>query len=247
MSKPKSRRTYFYFLLFILFLIIGITFWFISKNNLEPKTLVLHKTFKVTNELSEMVQESDVVVLGEYKGLDSKWNMEKAPFEQNENVEGHLFNFQVNETLKGKPVEKEILINHRYSEIITIEESDEVVDETGVIVQEAKNIFTKEVENKDPLYIKPAYGEKYMIFLKENSELGHYYPAIEPFMIQFDSNDVAQLKSNLINLDKSKLKFKTKVEERTFYVINEIPYTVVDNISGKNIDEIMNSVKKAQQ
>lgn len=64
MSKPKFRRTYFYFLLFILLLIIGITFWFISKNNLEPKTLVLHKTFKVTNELSEMVQESDVIVIG---------------------------------------------------------------------------------------------------------------------------------------------------------------------------------------
>lgn len=78
MSKPKTRRTYFYFLLFILLLIIGITFWFISKNNLEPKTLVL--TFKVTNELSEMVQESDVIVIGEYKGLDSKWNMAKAPF-----------------------------------------------------------------------------------------------------------------------------------------------------------------------
>ncbi|ALC88249.1 hypothetical protein AM499_14350 [Bacillus sp. FJAT-22090] len=245
MSKPKTRRTYFYLLLFILLLIIGITFWFISKNNLEPKTLVLHKTFKVTNELSEMVQESDVIVIGEYKGLDSKWNM--APFEQHENVEGHLFNFQVNETLKGKPVEKEILINHRYSEIISIEESDEVVDETGVIVEEAKNIFTKEVENKDPLYIKPANSEKYMIFLKENSELGHYYPAIEPFLIQFDSNDVAQLKSNLINLDKNKLKFKTKVEERTFYVINEIPYTVVDNISGKNLDEITRLVKTLHQ
>lgn len=249
--RTKTKSIYLFFIVLILLIIGGTIIWLntdskeVSNNALEPKIIVLSKTFKTTDSLNEMVQESDVVVVGVYKGLDSKWNMADGPIEdsQNEYVEGHLFKFHVIKTLKGNQVGEDILINHRYSEMITLEESDEVVDDTGVIVEEARTIVKKEVENKDPLYINPTNGETYMIFLKRNENLNHYFPSIEPFIIQFDSNNVAHLKSNLINLDKSKLEFETKLEKRTYYVVNEIHSTIEDNISGKNLTEIEGIIK----
>ncbi|MDM5188797.1 hypothetical protein QUF99_16180 [Bacillus sp. DX4.1] len=253
--KYKIKKWFLYLLIPTLLIIVGRTILSnkdiegISNFSLNPETIVLSKAFKTTNYLSEMADEASVVILGEYEGLDSKWNMARDSLHesQNEYVEGHLFKFHVKEILKGDPVENKILINHRYSEILILEDSNEVIDENGIILKGATKVFTKKVENKDPLYIKPTSGETYMVFLKENPKLCHFYPALEPFMIQFDSNDVAQLKSNLINLDKTKLKFETKVNKRTFYIVNEIHTTIKDNISEKKLNEIKSIVKKTQK
>ena len=102
----------------------------VSSLSSNSETIVLNKTFKTTNHLSEMVEEADVIVLGEYDGLYSKWNMANSSSHeiQNEDVEGHLFSFHVKEILKGDYVKNEILINHRYSENLVLEESNEIID-----------------------------------------------------------------------------------------------------------------------
>ncbi|PED74180.1 hypothetical protein CON88_30510, partial [Bacillus toyonensis] len=140
-----------------------------------------------------------------------------------------------------------ILINHRYSESIVLEESNEVIDDNGIILKGATKVVTKKVKNKDLLYIKPKSGDTYIVFLKENSKLGHFYPAIEPFMIQFDLRNISHLKSNLINWDKNKYKFETKVNKKTFYIENEIDSPIQDKISGKTLKEIKNFVKKTSK
>ena len=53
-------------------------------------------------------------------------------------------------------------------------------------------------------------------------------------MIEFDLRNIAHLKSNLINWDKNKYKFETKVKNKTFYIENDIDSKIKDNISGKN-------------
>ncbi|MGQ0515750.1 cardiolipin synthase, partial [Bacillus sp. D-CC] len=41
-------------------------------NNTE--TVILSKDFPSTSDLNQMIDEADLVVIGEYEGLDSKWN-----------------------------------------------------------------------------------------------------------------------------------------------------------------------------
>ncbi|PGS28748.1 hypothetical protein COC59_03315 [Bacillus cereus] len=237
------------------FLIIGKTIWSsidvagVSSVSSNSETIVLNKTFKTTNHLSEMVEEADVIVLGEYDGLYSKWNMANSSSHeiQSEDVEGHLFSFHVKEILKGDYVKNEILINHRYSENLVLEESNEIIDKNGIILKGATKVFTKKVENKDPLYIRPKSEETYIVFLKENNKLGHFYPALEPFMIEFDLRNIAHLKSNLINWDKNKYKFETKVKNKTFYIENDIDSTIKDNISGKKLRDIKDFVKRTSK
>ncbi|MDR4384582.1 hypothetical protein FOR91_28765, partial [Bacillus anthracis] len=121
------------------------------------------------------------------------------------------------------------------------------IDKNGIILKGATKVFTKKVENKDPLYIKPKSEATYIVFLKENNKLGHFYPALEPFMIEFDVRNIAHLKSNLINWDKNKYKFETKVKNKTFYIENDIDSTIKDNISGKKLRDIKDFVKKTSK
>ncbi|MED3025588.1 MULTISPECIES: hypothetical protein [Bacillus cereus group] len=254
MYKHKVMKWFLCLLIFSFLIVISKTFWSntdtVETSNVpsNSETIILSKTFKTTNHLSEMVEEADLIVLGEYGGLHSKWNMVNNSLHeiQGEDVEGHLFNFYVKEILKGYSVENKILINHRYSETLVLEESNEVTDDNGIILKGATKVFTKKVENKDPLYIEPKSGETYIVFLKENSKLGHFYPALEPFMIQFDIRGVAHLKSNLIDWDKNKDKYKyeAKVKEKIFYIENEIDSTIKDNVSGKKLKDIKDFVKR---
>ncbi|TKI99295.1 hypothetical protein FC695_23485, partial [Bacillus cereus] len=130
---------------------------------------------------------------------------------------------------------------------LLLEESNEIIDKNGIILKGATKVFTKKVENKDPLYIKPKSEETYIVFLKENNKLGHFYPALEPFMIEFDIRNIAHLKSNLINWDKNKYKFETKVKNKTFYIENDIDSTIKDNISGKKLRDIKDFVKRTSK
>ncbi|MED2186297.1 hypothetical protein [Bacillus wiedmannii] len=255
MYKYKAMKWCLCLFIFTFLIIIGKTIWSsidvagVSSVSSNSETIVLNKTFKTTNHLSEMVEEADVIVLGKYDGLYSKWNMANSSSHgiQSEGVEGHLFSFHVKEILKGDYVKNEILINHRYSENLVLEESNEIIDKNGIILKGATKVFTKKVENKDPLYIKPKSEETYIVFLKENNKLGHFYPALEPFMIEFDLRNIAHLKSNLINWDKNKYKFETKVKDKTFYIENEIDATIKDNISGKKLKDIKDFVKRTSK
>ncbi len=255
MYKYKAMKWCLCLFIFTFLIIIGKTIWSsidvagVSSVSSNSETIVLNKTFKTTNHLSEMVEEADVIVLGEYDGLYSKWNMANSSSHeiQSEDVEGHLFSFHVKETLKGDYVKNEILINHRYSESLVLEESNEIIDKNGIILKGATKVFTKKVENKDPLYIKPKSEKTYIVFLKENNKLGHFYPALEPFMIEFDLRNTAHLKSNLINWDKNKYKFETKVKDKIFYIENKIDSTIKDNISGKKLRDIKDFVKRTSK
>ncbi|UYX53654.1 hypothetical protein M3Y14_05785 [Bacillus thuringiensis] len=82
------------------------------------KTILIAKDFPSTSRLEDMVKEADVVAIGNYDGLDSTWNMARNPQdisqEDQENyVEGHLYNFNVKEVLKGDPLQDRMKINYR--------------------------------------------------------------------------------------------------------------------------------------
>ncbi|TKI99165.1 cardiolipin synthase, partial [Bacillus cereus] len=78
----------------------------VAEEDKNTETVILSKDFPATSDLNQMINEADLVVIGEYEGLDSKWNMARNPSnpseEDKENyVEGHLYNFNISETIKG--------------------------------------------------------------------------------------------------------------------------------------------------
>ncbi len=49
-----------------------------------------------------------------------------------------------------------------------------------------RKCLTKKVEKEISIVYKTKIRGDIYIFLKENNKLGHFYPALEPFMIEFD-------------------------------------------------------------
>ncbi|PEX81521.1 cardiolipin synthase [Bacillus cereus] len=197
----------------------------------EDKTILIAKDFPSTSRLEDMVKEADVVAIGNYDGFDSTWNMARNPQdisqEDRENyVEGHLYNFNVKEVLKGDPLQDRMKINYRYAEQIEIDDSN------------------SKVVNEDPLYIKPEIGKKYMLFLKKDENMNHYFGAIEPFSIMFDENDIAYLQSNLVHVDEERLSVKKKQDNQTYILKNQVDHKISDTISNKKIDELKIEIEK---
>ncbi|PFN23214.1 cardiolipin synthase [Bacillus cereus] len=215
----------------------------------NAETVILSKDFPATSDLNQMINEADLVVIGEYGGLDSKWNMARNPNnpseEDTENyVEGHLYNFNISETIKGNNKNKQIKINHRFAETVKLEDSNAVVAPDGTVTKQATKVTTKNVQNKDPLYIEPKVNKKYMLFLKKDQLFGNYYGAIEPFAITFDENNKADLQTNIETINESKMSSKAEIAGKTIVLKNEIHETITDNISGKTLNELIDQVKQ---
>lgn len=254
MVTKKAKKMAIAIPLAVVFSLVGfITFnaqtQFLSNVDKEPQNIVLSKDFPSTSDLNDMINEADVIVIGHYTGLDSKWNMARNPNnpseEDKENyVEGHLYNFNISDTIKGAIDSKQIKVNHRFAETIKLEVSDEVVSPEGIITKKATNVEIKEIVNKDPLYIEPKNGKKYMLFLKENKVIGNYFGAIEPFSIIIDKNNKAVLQTNIETIDEDSLTTETVFAGETFIVKNEIHETITDTISGKSLEELIKHVQK---
>lgn len=211
--------------------------------------LIQSYDFPVANGLEEMANAADVIVVGEYIGFDSTWNMARNPGNPLEEdpkdyVEGRLYNFQVDKILKGNGLDDNIKVNHRYAENLTIVDSDAQVNSEGIVTKEATE--SKEINFKkfDSLFIEPENGSKYILFLKENKELNNYYGAIEPFSIKFDTNDVAALQSNLIDLKTKEFTSEIEVEKGRFVNITEpIDSTIKDTISKESYNDLVKEIE----
>ncbi|HDR7686514.1 cardiolipin synthase [Bacillus toyonensis] len=225
----KKMKFIFWIIPLAIFLSIG--GYSIYFGEVEDKTILITKDFPSTSRLEDMVKEADVVAIGNYDGFDSIWNMARNPQdisqEDQENyVEGHLYNFNVKEVLKGDPLQNRMKINYRYAEKIEIDDSN------------------AKVVNEDPLYIKLEIGKKYMLFLKKDENMNHYFGAIEPFAIMFDENDIAYLQSNLLHVDEERLSVKKKQDHQTYTLKNQVDSKITDTISNKNIGEIKIEIAK---
>ncbi|KPH70545.1 cardiolipin synthase [Oceanobacillus caeni] len=213
-----------------------------ENNNSQDQTILASKDFSSTSSLDDMVYNSDFIAVGSYESLDEIWNMAADPENEDEYVEGHLYNFSVSEVFKGENMNS-IKINHRYSENIPVEitSGDEEISPEGILIKEATTTENFVVENKDPLFIEPDFSKKYIVFLKKG-DTGNYYAAIEPYLIEFDENEVAVLKSNLLNLDEQDLSIVTEIDGHEIVIHNDIHQNIDDNISGKEYSEIKESI-----
>jgi hypothetical protein len=252
------------------FILIGSSAYLYEKNNqnnekisastkenslqkqVQKKNLLVSHDFKTTSDLSNMVEQSDVVVLGSYNSFDSSWNMARNPDDLNKeatdhHIEGRLYNFTVDEVLKGDLHTKDIRVNHRYSETIEYEETsgDEVVSPEGILIKEPSEVTTHNLENKDPSFIEPEYNKQYIVFLKKsfNPENNIYLRAIEPYLISIDANEVATLKSNLIEYNQDAFKTDVTLNNSTISISNDVNGEITDNISSKKLGDLKKDIK----
>lgn len=217
----------------------------------QKKSLLVSHDLNLANDLSNMVEQSDVIVLGSYKNFDSSWNMARDPHDLNKEatdhyIEGKLYNFLVDEVLTGDLKIKEIRVNHRYSETINYEETsgDEIISPEGILIKEPSNITIHKLENKDPSFIEPEYNKQYIVFLKKsfNADNNIYLRAIEPYLISIDSNEIASLKSNLIDYTPDAFTTNTTINGTTISISNDVDGEITDHISGKKLKDLKKEI-----
>ncbi|WP_458123129.1 matrixin family metalloprotease [Paenibacillus sp. Z3-2] len=197
-----------------------------------PTDVNLSYDFPTTNNLEEMVHESDIIVIGEYQAGFETWNMLRDPNNSQKEseegfVEGQLYNFKIDKVIKGSVDGENIKVNHRAAESLTLKFSEDVEEQVTV---------------SDLLYIAPKTKSKYVLFLKQNKELDNYYGAIEPFSVTIDNNNSVKLQSNLID----NVGIYQDIELNKVTLHNDTVDSIEDNISGISLDELLNKVAEIE-
>ena len=165
----------------------------------------------IADSLSRMTEAAQVIVVGRYTEYDSPWDMSVSPHgsaatDGSYASEGRLFRFDVEATLKGSVSGTSILVSHMYSIPFSVTESNAVVDESGIIRQEATLSNEYSFSVRWPLYIEPEMRATYILFLRHHtrnsatSGLLSYYEGIIPSSIMAAPGSIAQLQSNLIGM-----------------------------------------------
>lgn len=213
-------------------------------------TINIGLDYPTTSELKEMVETADLVIIGYYENFDRTWNMsrnsEDIHKEDEDNyVEGRIYNFNINEIIKGHVDSELIEINMRFSETVEFEESNAVVSPEGIIEKEATEVTIHEIEVIDPLFIEPELNRKYLVFLSKDADFNNYYGAIEPFSIVFDENGVAELKSNLLDGEHGELISTTNhtIGGKKITVDAHVEGEIDDNITGESIEELVDLIE----
>lgn len=237
---------------------IIIAMYFSNVNNTEavpahngPSAIVVANDMLTATNLSDMVDNSDLVVLGTYEEFDSTWNLARNPNDiskasDEEYIEGKVYNFNIEEVLMGDIEESKIKISHTYSNNITVEftSGDEEVSPEGILVKEPTTVEYFEVENLDPTFISPTFNEKHIVFLQDDIVDNIYMGALEPYLIKFDNNNNAVLLSNLTNDNHEDLKNIVEVNGKNIAITNEVDLDFDDTITGKDLNEIKDEIEK---
>jgi hypothetical protein len=199
-------------------------------------------------DLATMIANATVIVIGSYEGFASSWNMARDPSdvrrEDSENiVTGFLYHFLVEEVIKGSVTEDRILVNHRFSEEMTITESNSRVSSSGVVIREANFSNTLTFTLNDPLFIEPVVAERHILFIRPAPILGNFFASVEPFQLRINQDESVTLLSNLLSAGS----FEQVVsidDTRSFVVsISLGGEPMVDMISGMSLSDIRQIIR----
>ena len=254
----KARARGFFFVLGIIVVGVCVFLFFLKTDSPINETLPINETqamkifydYPVVSTLDEMAGESEFIVIGRYTSLDSKWNMARNPDniteEDSENyVEGWLYNFEIDDVLKGNLESRTILVNHKYSQVITTTESNAVVDDEGNILKAATEQNTLSFSVHDPMFIEPELDSTYILFLLKDKAFGNYYAAVEPFSIKVE-NGMPELQSNLLNNTKAFSEEIAVGGDRTIDVLCDVGMGVEDFISGRSLEDIIQAISTSR-
>lgn len=210
----------------------------------ELSTLHIQSDYATADSLEALVNQAEYIVAGRYIAFDSSWNMARdaqnpAEDDADSYTEGRLYRFQVDRVIAGDLAPGEILVNLRYGQTLTVQESNAVTDETGRVTREATQRRTLSLSVLDPLYIEPQLGKPYLLFLNRGARTGNYFGAAEPFAILSDDGQ-ARLQSNLL----SQTVFSEQVAldgGRSIEVTTHVP-ALADFVGESDFDDVLERV-----
>ena len=234
----RSKITY----LFII-LILSVSMSGCSKSaqsNENTQYIGIHTDYPVATSLEDMQRASTYILVGHFNGEYETWNMARNPENLSEEdeknrVEGRLYQFEVEEVLRGDVTEETVAVNLTYSKAIESIVSNAEIDEEGNITKEATESKTYNYTVQDPLFIEPSTSDTYILFLLKNSQQNNFYGAIEPFRIRLEG-DKAVLETNLTS-GKAAQETVTMEDGQVFVVNMDVP-AIEDFIKNETAETI---------
>ncbi|MEQ6391321.1 hypothetical protein RZN22_18780 [Bacillaceae bacterium S4-13-58] len=229
----SNKKSIVYAVFSVLFIgLVGVFAYNLIKSDNKITTIHTTADYPISESIREMVDNSDLVVMGQFKNMDSKWNMARNPNniqepDSNLYVEGHMYNFKVEKTITGKLNNEEIKVNIKYSTERTYKDDDRSEFQAKTI---------------DPLYIEPELNANYILFLNYDENFDNYYGSSEPFLILIEKNNIAKLISNTVNPIKSYNEQEIEINDKKKVVISSEVAQIKDNITGKTLEQIINEI-----
>ncbi|MBQ6807662.1 MAG: hypothetical protein IJP07_00650, partial [Firmicutes bacterium] len=164
--------------------------------------------------------------------------------------EGHRYSFTVEQCLTGDVEPGSITVNIPYMRRVKGEITNMILDEkTGVILKEATMHDPYVIEVITEFYMEPVPGEKVLLFLAYNPSERIYYPAVEPYVIAFDAEGIAEWRSNLFlpRSEREELATSTGLTEsgRTVTCVQRNlldELELEDQISGKTLEQLLEEI-----
>ncbi|MDN4592650.1 hypothetical protein [Polycladomyces subterraneus] len=216
-------------------LIIGTVVFFIPSQPSQPTEIRITSSSQTitVNTLKEMTHLADYIVVGTFKSFDSIWNAARmgdgpdAKPDPHHYAEGRLYDFRVNEVLKGSIPDRTIKVSIIYAK-----------EEQGLNI----NGQPTRLMMRDPHFVAPVFGKKYILFLtKANNAPPIYGIPFHPYQIQFDGAGKAVLKKpNSRPIIEKKQSGSTQV-----VITHETDFKINDTITGKDFKQIKAEILRA--
>lgn len=196
----------------------------------ESKQIKVSPDYAVAENLSDMVENAETIVIGSFQKYSHSFNAERNPKNENEESkesysETKVYEFEVEETLKGNSPRSSIQVSIPYSKELT-----GLIDEQG-----------QEIRFRVPslAHVQPKIGKKYVLFLIKNERTNMYQAPFTPYMIEIkDDNKVVLQKPQ----SEMKTSFKTKSNDQ-YNVSVEGVHLKKDQISGKDLSELKEEMR----
>lgn len=214
----------------ISFLLMAVSLLFASGcmagDKKEEVNMGMHVDLSMANNLSAMIDQAPIIVLGEYQGMDRVENgarNPKNPALPSENTyhEVQVYRFQVDKVLKGELDKENIEIGLAHK----------------LQLQTDKD---KKIEIKHPLYTKPQENKKYILFLNHPDSYTHYYTfPFSPHSILLDQKNIAHLVVPSLELQKQRVETQDQI---VHIHIDGFPSDYKDQISGKPLSTLFDLI-----
>lgn len=200
----------------------------------EPITVTWNLDIYTATNLSEIINESSIIVKGEYSELIGTENMFRNPENLSEGdpdhyVEGRIYQFDVSEVLHGVVNEESIPVIMHYSEEVNVE-----VEERGI---------SEVVEVINPLFVEPEFGQEYILFLNYSNDVDSFFGPIEPYALLVNEENLENI-SPLFNEPENTIQPFQTDEGDIIEVYTPLSNIEEDPFNNMTLDQLVDAINE---
>ena len=183
-----KKKNLFFVIVSVFVILVGSLFLFSNENESqgkeEPVTVTKNVDIYTATNLSDIINESSIVVKGKYSELIGTENMFRNPENLSEGdsdhyVEGRIYQFDISEVLHGVVYEESIPVIMHYSEEVNVEVEERDISEV--------------VEVINPLFVEPEFGQEYILFLNYSNDVDSFFGPVEPYALLVNEENLENI------------------------------------------------------